>query len=201
MGPDVGYDVVSKNKKSGAAIESLLKATDPSVTMSGLTAPNGRGGYTVQVKLTAPAGYFLSEVALGAVCFWMGAVNAVKQSPDNWWSSPSTLIGTGAFKMTAYTPKQSVEFSAVSNWWNTPKPTLTKVHLDILQDAHSAITAYEQGSYDLYGFGGYSNAPISDILPIHSSASEKDQPNLHPKVRTTWVTFDIVADSSRPAQR
>jgi len=200
MGPIVGYDVVSKNKKSGAALESLLEANDPSVTMSGLTAPDGPGGYTVQVKLTAPAGYFLSEVALGAVCFWIVDVNAVKQSPDNWWSSPSTLVGTGPFKMTAYTPKQSVEFSAVPNWWGTPKPTLTKVHLDILQDAHSAITAYEQGSYDLYGFGGYSNAPIADILRIQSSGTEKSQLLLHPKVRTTWVSFNMTADSSRPAK-
>jgi oligopeptide transport system substrate-binding protein len=200
MTPIAGYDKVSQNKKSGAALETLLEAKDPSVWMTGVTAPDGDTGYTIQIKLTASAGYLNSEIALEATTFMVVDVNAVKTDPDNWWTKPQSMIGTGAFKMTAYTPKQSVEFSAVSNWWGTPKPTLTKVHLDILQDAHSAITAYEQGSYDLYGFGGYSNAPIADVLRIQSLANEKDQLLLHPKVRTTWVSFNMVCDASRPAK-
>jgi oligopeptide transport system substrate-binding protein len=101
--------------------------------------------------------------------------------------------------MTAYTPKVSIDFTAVPNWWGSPRPTLTSIHIDILGNAESAITAYEQGSYDVYGYGGYSNAPVDAILRIQANASEKSQLLLHPKVRTTWVQFNLVQDSSRVA--
>ncbi len=195
--PVVGYDKVSNNTASGAKLESLLEANDPSVTMSGLTAPDP---YTVQVKLTAPAGYFNAEMALAATTGMVVDVNAVKTDPDNWWTKPATLIGTGSYKMTAYTPKQSVDFAAVPNWWGSPKPTLQKVHIDILGNAESAITAYEQGSYDIYGYGGYSNAPVDAVLRIQGTSNEKAQLLLQPKVRTYWVSFNMVSDSSRPAK-
>src|SRR5438128_9405321 len=55
-----GYDTVAKNKKAGKDLEALLEANDPSVTMGGLTAPDP---YTVQVKLSQPAGCFMTAIA------------------------------------------------------------------------------------------------------------------------------------------
>ena len=193
-----GYDKVSANTvNGGAALEALLEKNDPSVTLSGLKAPDP---YTVQAKLSSPAGWFLSAIALAGTTGQLVDKNVVKTDPDNWWNKPATAIGTGAFKMTGYVPKQSVDFQAVDNWWGTPKPTLKKVHIDILGNAHSAITAYEQGSYDIYGYGGYSNAPVDDILRIQGTANEKAQLLIHPKVRTTWVQFNLVHDSKRTAK-
>lgn len=192
-----GYDKVSQNTvTSGAPLEALLEKNDPSVTLSGLSAPDPQ---TVVVKLSSPAGWFLSAIALEATTGMIVDKNVVKTNFDNWWTSPETMIGTGAYKMTSYVPKQSVEFTAVDNWWGTPKPTVKKVHIDILGNAHSAITAYEQGSYDIYGYGGYSNAPVDDILRIQGTASEKNQLLIHPKVRTTWVQFNLVHDAKRVA--
>jgi oligopeptide transport system substrate-binding protein len=192
-----GYSTVAKNTvNGGAALESLLEKNDPSVTLSGLTAPDA---YTVMVKLSAPAGWFLSAIALEATTGMIVDQNVVKTNFDNWWTDPTTAIGTGAYKMTAYTPKQSIDFAAVPNWWGSPKPTVTKVHLDILGNAESAIQAYEQGSYDIYGYGGYSNAPVDAILRIQGTASEKSQLLIHPKVRTTWIQFNLVHDAARPA--
>jgi oligopeptide transport system substrate-binding protein len=192
-----GYDKVSQNTvTSGAPLEALLEKNDPSVTLSGLSAPDPQ---TVVVKLSSPAGWFESAIALEATTGMIVDKNVVKQDFDNWWTKPETMIGTGAYKMTAYVPKQSVDFTAVDNWWGSPKPTVKKVHIDILGNAHSAITAYEQGSYDIYGYGGYSNAPVDDILRIQGTANEKNQLLIHPKVRTTWVTFNLVHDSKRPA--
>ena len=192
-----GYDTVSANKvTSGAPLEALLEKNDPSVIMSGLSAPDP---FTVKVVLAGPAGWFLSAIALEATTGMLVDQNVVKTDFDNWWTKPATLVGTGAYKVTAYTPKQSIDFAAVPNWWGSPKPTVTKVHIDILNNANSAITAYEQGSYDIYGYGGYSNAPIDAILRIQGTANEKSQLLLHPKVRTTWVQFNLVHDSKRTA--
>ena len=195
LSPIVGYSTASSNKEVGAKLETLLEANDPSVTMSGLTAPDA---YTVVAKLKGAAGWWLSAIALTGSTGFIVDQNAVKQDFDNWWSNPATAVGTGPYKMTARIPKQSEDFVAVSNWWGSPKPTLTKIHIDVLQSAASAITAYEQGSYDLYGYGGWSQAAgVADIKRIQATANEKDQLLLQPKVRSSWATFNMVSDKSR----
>src|SRR5712692_9275264 len=125
----VGDGTASSNKAVGAALEKLLEANDPSVVMSGLTAPDD---YTVKVQLAFPAGWFLSAISLTGSTGQLVDVNAVKQDFDNWWTNPATAIGTGPYKMTSRVPKASVDFASVSNWWGSPKPTITKVHLDII---------------------------------------------------------------------
>ena len=190
---------------TGAALEQKLESNDASVSMKGLTAPDGPTGATVQVKLSHAAGWFLTAIALEGSTGMVVDMKVIKGDPQGntasatWWSNPATAVGTGAFKMTGYTAKQSVDFQSVDGWWGSPKPTLKKVHVDILSDAHSAIVAWEQGNYDIYGYGGYSNAPVDDILRIQGIANEKNQLIIHPKVRTTWVQFNLVHDSSRTA--
>jgi oligopeptide transport system substrate-binding protein len=192
-----GYSTVSSNTASGAALEALLEKNDPSVTLKGLTAPDP---YTVKVKLATPAGWMMTALALGGTTGWIVDQNAVKQDFDNWWTNPATAIGTGPYKMTARVPKQSVDFAAVDNWWGSPKPTVTKVHLDVsVNDASTAITKYEQGGYDAVGYGGYSNLPVADVLRIQGTSNEKAQLTLQPKVRTYWVSFNMVHDAKRQA--
>src|ERR1700693_702634 len=192
-----GYSTVSNNTASGSALEALLEKNDPSVTMTGLTAPDAS---TVKVKLASPAGWFLTAIALAGTTGWIVDQNAVKQDFDNWWTNPATAIGTGPYKMTARVPKQSVDFAAVDNWWGSPKPTVTKVHLDVsVNDASTAITKYEQGGYDAVGYGGYSNLPVADILRIQGTSNEKAQLTLQAKVRTYWVSFNMVHDAKRQA--
>ena len=193
----VGFDKVSKGKAVGAALEKLLEAKDPAVTMTGLTAPDD---YTVKVQLSSPAGWFLPAISLTGSTGQIVDVNAVKQDFDNWWTNPATAVGTGPYKMTSRVPKATVDFAAVPNWWGSPKPTVQKVHLDIINDASTAITKYEQGGYDIYGYGGYSNAPVADVLRIQGTPNEKDQLLIHAKVRTTWLSFNMVSDSKRLAK-
>ncbi len=197
LSPIDGYSTVSSNTQSGAALEALLEKNDPSVILTGLTAPDP---YTVKVKLATPAGWFMTAIALGGTTGWIVDQNAVKQDFDNWWTNPATAIGTGPYKMTARVPKQSVDFAAVDNWWGSPKPTVTKVHLDVsVNDASTAITKYEQGGYDAVGYGGYSSLPVADILRIQGTSNEKAQLTLQPKVRTYWVSFNMVHDAKRQA--
>ena len=53
LGAVAGYQKVSQNTTSGAALEALLEKNDPSVILTGLTAPDD---YTVNVKLSSAAG-------------------------------------------------------------------------------------------------------------------------------------------------
>src|SRR5260370_1538820 len=86
-----GYDKVSTSTAVGAALEKLLEAKDPSVTMSGLTAPDD---YTVKVVLAFPAGWFLSAISLTGPTGELVAGNAVKQPFDNCWTNPPTAPAT-----------------------------------------------------------------------------------------------------------
>src|SRR5213082_3176242 len=193
-----GYSDAAKNTAVGAALEALLEKNDPSVSMSGLTAPDGTTGYTVQVKLSHAAGWFLPAISLTDSTGMLVDENVVKTDFDNWWTT--NPVGTGPFKMTSRVPKQSVDFAAVSNWWGSPKPTLTKVHLDVsVTDPSTAITKYEQGGYDVYGYGGYSNMPVADIKRIQATSNESSQLLLQPKVRSYWVSFNMVHDAKRTA--
>src|SRR3989442_3066172 len=95
--------------------------------------------------------------------------------------------------MTSRVPKQSVDFAAVSNWWGSPKPTLTKVHLDVsVTDASTAITKYEQGGYDVYGYGGHTNMPLPDIHRIQATPNEGSPLLLQPKGRRHLVSLNLV---------
>jgi oligopeptide transport system substrate-binding protein len=197
LGSIAGYKKVSASKLSPTQLQDMLVKNDPAVSMDGLTAPDGADGYTVQAKLTAPAGWFLSAIALESTVGMIVDQKAIQGDPQNWWQNPQTAIGTGAFRMTQHTPKQSYDFEAVPNWWGSPQPTLKKIHLDILQDISTGIAAYEQGKYDLVGYGGYSNLPLADVQRIKAAPKESQQLLLHNKVRTYWVSFNVVNDASR----
>ncbi|MGZ3357348.1 MAG: peptide ABC transporter substrate-binding protein, partial [Isosphaeraceae bacterium] len=190
-----GYDKVAANQASGAALESLLEKGDPTVAMSGLSAPDE---YTVRVTLSYAAGWFESTIAQPASVASVVDQKVVKNDFENWWSKPETLVGTGAFKMSAHTANESVDFVALSNWWGRPRPTLSKVHIDVVADQQAAIGKYNQGDFDLFGYAGDSPA-ASDVVRMQSDASQKRQVLLIVANRTYWVTFNMVADGSRPA--
>jgi ABC-type oligopeptide transport system substrate-binding subunit len=200
LAPIAGFKKVSANSKLPAAqLQQLLVKGDPSVSMDGLTAPDGPDGYTVQVKLSSPAGYFLSGISLSDSVGQIVDQKAISQDPQTWWQNPATAIGTGAYKITSHVPKQSYDFTAVDNWWGSPQPTVKKVHIDILQDIPTGIQAYEQGKYDIVGYGGYSTLPLQEVQRIKAAPKESKELLLHPKVRTYWVSYNMVHDAVRTA--
>jgi oligopeptide transport system substrate-binding protein len=188
-----GYAAVAANQVSGAALETLLAKNDPSVTLRGLTAADES---TVVVRLSGAAGWFASAIAQPSVAGMIVDHNVVRSSFEGWWKSPATLVGTGAFKVTAHSPDRSYDLAAVSGWWGRPKPTLKTVHIDVVPEAQVAMSRYEKGGFDLLGYGGYS-PPAGEVARI--PAAQKGQLLLAVKNKTYWVSFNLVADAKRPA--
>jgi oligopeptide transport system substrate-binding protein len=122
----------------------------------------------------------------------------VKNDFEGWWSKPETLVGTGAYKMLAHAADQSLDFTALGGWWGRPKPTLTRVHVDVVTDPASALTRYERGDFDLYGYAAYGPA-ASDVAHILANVSEKEQVVLEVKNKTYFVSFNMVSDAKRSA--
>ncbi|MGH7687931.1 MAG: peptide ABC transporter substrate-binding protein [Candidatus Dormibacteria bacterium] len=210
LGAIAGYTAVHKagaafcSKKADPStcrttLEQKLSAQDPTLQMSGLTAPDP---YTVQVKLTSGCGWCLTAWTLQGSAGSIVDENVIKNDPVNWWAKPcgtsaagntDCLLGTGPFFLSAYTPKQSDTWKAVSSWWGSPKPTLTEIDVDIKDPSaqSTTISSWEQGGYDLVGYGGNSILPVADVLRVQANSQEASQVLIKPKGRTTWMSFNI----------
>jgi oligopeptide transport system substrate-binding protein len=155
-------------------------------TMTGLSAPDD---YTVKAQLTDPAGYWLTELAL-----WTAAVVDQKviqaAGEDTWWTKPDTIIGSGPFKMTARTPKASMEFAPVSGWWGGSTGALKKIKVEIGVDQSSAVKKFEAGGYSLVGMANNPPSP-DDILRYKSDPTKQKLLNIYPAARSTWLGFNF----------
>ena len=177
--PVVGYDDVSNGK---ATHMSGLKKIDD---------------YSFSATLTAPAGFWYTETALWTA--WVVDQKVVlaagKATDSTWADNPTTAIGTGQFKMTARTPKQSLDFAPVANWWGGSTGTVTKVHIEIVADQKAQLTKYESGGYSLIGFANQSLTP-EDVIRYNSDAQLKKQLTLQPSARTSWIGFNMCSSDN-----
>ncbi len=169
--PVSGYDPVAAGKAQ---------------TMTGLKKIDD---YSFSATLSAPAGYWYTEVAL-----WTAYVVDQKvvtaNGEDKWFSNPANLIGTGPFKVTARTPKQSIDFAPVPNWYGGSTGPLTKVHIEVVADQKAQLTKYESGNYSMIGYAGQSVTP-EDLIRYNTDPTLKTQLTLKPLARTDWIGFNL----------
>jgi oligopeptide transport system substrate-binding protein len=180
----VGYDTVS----------TISDWAHHQTMLSGMSAPDD---HTLVIKLISPWYVFNTELSLMAAAQVVDP-KVVNQDDANWWSKPETAVGTGPYKMVSYTPKQSVQFDAVPNWWGSPKPTVQHVKIDFIGDMSQGVAKYETGGYDIVGYGGMgSDIPVADIKRIQGSGNESSQLKFVNKVRTIWVQYNFL--TAKPA--
>jgi oligopeptide transport system substrate-binding protein len=177
--PVVGWDDTSNNKTT---------------TMSGLSAPDT---YTVKAELTAPAGYWISSIALPGTSGWIVDQNVIgdytdpkNTKNDTWWTQAATLIGSGPFTMTQRTAKASMDFAPVKNWWGGSTGALTKIHVDIGPDSIAQVKKFESGGYDLVGMANQPPAS-ADVLRYQGDPTKKKLLTIWPAARTTWMGFNV----------
>src|SRR5690242_13872155 len=181
--PVSGYDDVANGK---ATHMSGLKKIDD---------------YSFTATLSAPAAYWYTETALWTA--WVVDQKVVtaagKATESNWASDPATAIGTGQFQMTARTPKQSLDFAPVANYWGGSTGTLTKVHIEIVADQKAQLTKYESNGFSLIGFANQSLTP-EDVIRYNSDSQLKKQLTLQPSARTTWIGFNFCEGAGKPSK-
>jgi oligopeptide transport system substrate-binding protein len=157
-------------------------------TMSGLIAPDDQ---TVKVQLIDPAGYFLSAIAL-PVAGWIVDQRVIQQAGEDVWATKAeTLVGSGPFKLTSRSPKSTMEFEPVANWWGGSTGTLRKIHVDIGIDQSSSVKKFEAGGYEIIGMAN--QLPASDdVLRYKSDPAKSKLMTLYPSGRTTWMGFNEI---------
>jgi ABC-type oligopeptide transport system substrate-binding subunit len=191
-----GYDRLSLQPPAPDRLEQLLASGDPSVRLSGLTAPDAT---TVVVRLVRPAGWFLSALALPGAVGMVVDQRAIRQDPTGWWTRPETLTGSGPYRLAARAPGRSLDFAAVTGWRGSPSPTVRALHVDVVPDAGEREADYEEGAYDLNGFGGSSTLRPGDLRRIRGTPALAAQLVSRTGAGSAWVNFNLVHDPVRTA--
>ena len=191
-----GFDRLPAQPPPPARLEQLLAAGDPSVRLSGLSAPDDA---TVVVRLARPAGWFLSALALTGAAGSVVDQRVVQADPAGWWSTPRDLVGTGPYRLSGRAPGRWLEFRSVAGWWGTPRPTVRALHLDVVPDAAAREAAYERGEYDLNGFGGAGVLAPADLARIRTTPRLAAELTVRTGTGSAWVGFNLVHDAVRTA--
>src|SRR5260221_392371 len=101
---------------------------------------------TFQVTLSRPDPAFVWLAAMPA-----GAPirqDIVTQYGDKWSSSPDTLVTNGPFKLSKQVANQQLTVVPNPHYWG-PKPTLTSIEFDIINDGAAALAKYQSGDIDV----------------------------------------------------
>lgn len=123
---------------------------------------------TVKVTLTKEYGPFLSFLSVPIVPEHVYAGTDYSANPAN--RSP---IGTGPFRVTSWTPGDSIVFERSDNYWKPGQPYLDGIVLKIIPQGASRIAALKAGEVDYL--------PYTEVVP-QDFASIKDDPSLQ------WAT-------------
>jgi oligopeptide transport system substrate-binding protein len=178
---------------AGYAAVAPASGTPTATTLSGLSAPDK---YTVKATLKQPAGYWLTETAL-----WTASVVDQKVIPNDtdktWWANPTTAVGIGPYKLTAYVPKDHLSFAPVANWWGGSTGHLTDIEATILADQSSQVTKYQSGGFDSIGPAD-NYPPLDAVRNFQANPATASQFVNIPGGRTTWVGFNFTKGPFAP---
>jgi len=72
----------------------------------------------------------------------------VTQYGDKWSTSPGTLVSNGPFKLSKQVANEELTVVPNPHYWG-PKPTLTSIEFDIINDGAAALAKYESGDIDV----------------------------------------------------
>ena len=171
LSPIKGYELVAQGR---------------STQLVGLTKTDN---YTVVTTLSAPAGYWLTEIGLWP--FWLVDQKVVSAAGDDvWFTKPETLIGSGPFKLTAYAPGQSLDFEPVAHWYGGSTGALKHVHVEVVPDPAVQLSKYESGVFSLIGYGRQSLTPET-AARYQTDVKLREQLALVPAGITFWVGFNM----------
>jgi peptide/nickel transport system substrate-binding protein len=167
-----GRDMTAKD-----VVASIDRIADPANGSNALSALKGvlsKGGarqvddFTVEFQLDAPNGSFPYSLSTDNY-------NAVVLPHDYAGDFESNMIGTGPFKLEAYTPKVGVTFVRNDAYWGGPALP-DRVEISFYEDNQAQILALQAGSLDyikqvpILQAAGIANDPSIQMLSIPSAA-------------------------------
>ena len=139
---------------------------------------------TFQVTLSHPDPAFVWLAAMPA-----GAPirqDIVTQYGDNWSGSPDTLVSNGPFKLSKQVANQQLTVVPNPHYWG-PKPTLTSIEFDIINDGAAALAKYQSGDIDVMTV-----QPAQAVAVAGDRSLSKDVVR-SPALTAYWITFRVMS--------
>jgi oligopeptide transport system substrate-binding protein len=147
--------------------------------------------YTFQVTLSQPDPAFLWLAAMPAAA--PVRQDVVKQSGDKWSASPDTLITNGPFKVSEMVAKDHITVVRNPNYWG-PKPTLSTINFQVVNDGAVALTKYKSGLLDEI------SVQPAQAASVAADAGLKQNLVQTPDLTVFWIVFRVNASPTSNAK-
>jgi ABC-type transport system substrate-binding protein len=137
--------------------------------------------YTLIIKIDKPRPYFLGKLTYPVA--FVFAKEALKD-PTKDMSDISEMIGTGPFKISAYTPDQKVTLAANKDYWGGA-PKLDGIERPIVKDAMTSLNEFKSGQLDLV------QLQRQDLKGVLDDPKLKDQVHYYLRPATWYVGLNL----------
>lgn len=137
---------------------------------------------TLVVTLENPAPFFPQLVA--SVTYFPVNKKVVEGNKD-WAAKPETYIGNGPFVLKKWEHKSLIELEKNENYWDKDRVKLSKLTVNMIEDANTELAMFEKGELDWAG------SPLGD-LPLDALDSLKDSGKMQSQATagTYWYIFN-----------
>jgi peptide/nickel transport system substrate-binding protein len=147
----------------------------------GLSGVEVTGVKTVQITLSRPDATFTHVMALNFAS--IVPREAVEASGEDFGREP---VGSGAFRMTEWTPGQQLVFERFEAYHRAGVPKLDRVTFDIGLDPTVALLRLQNGDADVPGDG----IPPAQFLQVVNDAAYEDQIVEGGQLQTGYITMN-----------
>jgi len=140
--------------------------------------------FTFQVTLAHPDPAFIWLAAMPA-----GAPirrDIVERYGDKWAVAPDSLLTNGPFRVTDMVPNDHLTVVANDHYWG-PKPTLTTIHFDVVNDGAAALQRYRSGALDEI------DVQPAQVADVNADSQLKSQLIKTPGLTVFWLVFRLTA--------
>jgi len=104
---------------------------------------------TLEVKLTAPADYFLGLTSFGV--FMPKLESFDKEQGENFGTSAETTLYNGPFKLDSWEREQGWKMVKNDDYWDAEAVKLDEINVKVVKEVSTGVNLYENGDVDRTG--------------------------------------------------
>lgn len=104
---------------------------------------------TLEVKLTAPADYFLGLTSFGV--FMPKLESFDKEQGENFGTSAETTLYNGPFKLESWEREQGWKMVKNDDYWDAEAVKLDEINVKVVKEVSTGVNLYENGDVDRTG--------------------------------------------------
>lgn len=120
---------------------------------------------TLEVKLVNPLDSFLSTISY--VTFYPSREDIATDLEGKWSIDPSVAVSNGPFKLSEYRVNEGITLEKNDEYWNTSNVKIDSIEIVFIEDASSALTAFQKGEIDVM-----KGVPADKIPELAASSKE-----------------------------